>query len=175
MCEEEKVSLEDHASNIAKILSLKSLPEMMYGNEARNFVKKHFPKGYKESSSGAFLFDELPEIYRESGVVCVYDCSVGTLAHELCHAKQYEDNNKWLKMNLFNKRYRKCLYAFYPVEKEALEFAIKYLKDVNHHDYGNYKSEYCKTRIFWIVSSVTKTVVLFLFFYFLFVLFKNFF
>lgn len=80
---------------------------------------------------------------------------VGTLAHELMHAKQWQDNYFWARnekyLNLFYKfmYYSKVLYYYHPAESRAFKFALEYLKEEKLKEpqleqaYKDYRNKVC--------------------------------
>lgn len=117
---------EKHRLQIIKDLKLEKEPHFIYEEEAFEFAKKYAKINKK--TIGAFLHENLPEAYKETGVVCIFNYSVGTLAHELCHAKQYQQGNKWFKKGIFLKAVYYFRYYYYPTEIEAFTYAEMYLK-----------------------------------------------
>jgi hypothetical protein len=128
-------SFNKHKFHLIKSLKFKDKPTIFTGDKAFNYAKHHIPecKGKKREQipySGFFHYQNLPEKYTKTGVVCIFYNEVPALAHELRHAKQYQDQSWWLvnKDNLkWLKIYYKCGYRFYPSEIVAYFYAVKYL------------------------------------------------
>lgn len=126
--------LNEHKIRLIHKLDFEYGPVVLYGDEAFSFLKSHV-KDYNELTNkeifkkfgGYFLYEDLPEEYRKTGVVCIFNGEVGTLAHELRHAKQFQDRSKWLIRGIWLKRYYKWAYSFYPSEVQAYLFAANYL------------------------------------------------
>lgn len=127
--------LDSHKEKIIEDLDFEHEPIVIYGEDAIDFLRRYDPT-YQDKSNkqilssvrGFFLYENLPDEYMKTGVVCVFNGKIATLAHELCHAKQYQDNNKWMKRGKWLKIAYKLFYAFYPTEKEAFQYAHNYLK-----------------------------------------------
>src|SRR5690625_2991145 len=94
---EEDEYLKYHKNQIIEDLKITDKkPVVKYGEDAREFANKHKKRiKINKETSGVFLYEDLPEEYEETGVVCLLKYSIGSLAHELCHAKQFQENNKW--------------------------------------------------------------------------------
>lgn len=91
----------------------------MYRNKTDRMIYK--------KTGGYFHYDKLPEQLKKTGVVCVLNGKIGTLAHELRHAKQYQDNNRWMNRGKWFMRYYKWGYGLYPAETQAFLYATTYL------------------------------------------------
>ena len=111
-------------------LSDKKIPPIFCGETAEKFL---IDNNYKNKNSilkerGFFSFkeEEIPEIYKKTGVVLIFNYGIGTFAHELVHAKQYQT-----KPNLFDNESMKLhekIYIYHIAEREAFDYALKYLK-----------------------------------------------
>ncbi len=130
----DKCLLDYHENKIIEELKFKHKPVVYYGHKAYDFLRDNVPayknktnKRIRCSMGGCFLSD-LSDEYKETGVVCVFNGNIGTLAHELRHAKQYQDNSKWIKRGKWYNFLYKYAYGFYPSEREAFQFAVNYLK-----------------------------------------------
>ncbi|MFS0783502.1 hypothetical protein [Bacillus sp. 1P06AnD] len=136
--------LEQHKKLIVKELMLENVPPVLYKEEAVQFLKEHVDK-YKYSIpkglQGYFCYENIPDLFKETGVVCIIKGKnpIGTIAHELCHAKQYENHNAWLHMGPMKKALYYWGYYFYPAEIEANSYAGKYLKSVNRKLFIRFK------------------------------------
>ncbi|NUH84782.1 hypothetical protein HUN92_13740 [Bacillus firmus] len=131
----DKELLESHKNKIIKELKFKHEPIVLYGDEAFSFFRKSFPVYHNKSDKqilkrarGYFHHVNLSQDYVNTGVICIFNEHIGTLAHELCHAKQFQDNNKWMESRKWMKLFYKIGYAFYPTEREAFKYAENYLK-----------------------------------------------
>ncbi|WP_214483810.1 hypothetical protein [Bacillus sp. SM2101] len=126
-----------HKKAIIEDLKIKHEPFVLYGDKAVAFVKEHVPEFKNKSekkiykNNGIFLGKNLPKEYTSAGVVCVFNGEIGTLAHELCHAKQFQDNNKWIHCGKLLNLIKKIIYPYYSIEKEAFSYAVYYLKKSN--------------------------------------------
>jgi hypothetical protein len=127
--------LDSHKNKIIKELNFKHKPIVLFGDEALSFVSKYVSAYNNKSDKqilskigGCFLYEKLPQNYIYTGVVCILNGEIGTLAHELLHAKQYQDNNKWMQRGKWLKFVYKIGYGFYPTEREAFRYAATYLK-----------------------------------------------
>lgn len=162
-----KADLDKHKNKIIKELKLKHIPPVLFDEEAITFVKLNVPlfkhkndKNIKKRYSGYYHYENIHPTYATTGVVCIFNNQLGTLAHELWHAKQFQDNNKWLVsrnriMNLFYK----IAYIFYPAEREAFKYAISYLEENELYKLANtYKRKVFKG----ILKSIFCTLILLL-------------
>ncbi|MGE7843658.1 hypothetical protein ACQKNX_23115 [Lysinibacillus sp. NPDC093712] len=153
--------LDYHENKIIEELNFKHKPVVYYGHKACDFLRDNVPayknktnKRIRRSIGGCFLSD-LSEEYKETGVVCVFNGSIGTLAHELRHAKQYQDDSKWLKRGKWYNFLYKYGYGFYPSEREAFQFAAKYLKKAKlnklacFYNFRRLGAAISKTRFLW--------------------------
>ncbi len=127
--------LESHKNNIIKDLQFKHEPIVLYEDEAFTFFRENVPVYHNKSdkqilqrANGYFHHVNLSQDYANTGVVCIFNGQIGTLAHELCHAKQFQENNKWMGSKKWMKLLYKTGYAFYPTEREAFRYAENYLK-----------------------------------------------
>lgn len=131
--------IEKHKSRIVEDLGLKTVPPILYGDEAKRFVIANVA-GYKRKKlkdikqNGMFILGDGLQEENNTGVVCIFNSerSIDVLAHELCHAKQYQDGtlkqkNSWIADKVDFVMYR-LTYAFRHEEKEAFNFAESYLK-----------------------------------------------
>lgn len=153
-----KELLDLHKNKIIKELDITSKFKVYYGDEACNFFRKYEPDYQKKSNkqilrnlSGYFIYDKLPQNYKEEGVVgvvCVFNGKIGTLAHELRHAKQRQDNSKWMELVKWKKFYYKYAYALYPTEVGAFSYAAWYL----------IKSRFLKLFFFYLINILTAII-----------------
>jgi hypothetical protein len=158
----DKVLLDKHKRKIIKRLEFGHEPVVLYGDLAFDFIREYVP-GYHNKSDeqilcdagGYFIYRNLPKDCINTGVVCIFNGEIGTLAHELCHAKQYQDKSKWLHRGIWLKCYYKLGYAFYPTEREAFRFAITYLKETKQNKLAYfYIKKYRNTKIWTIALPV---------------------
>ncbi|MGE6375996.1 hypothetical protein [Peribacillus muralis] len=132
--------LDLHKYKIVNELQFQYEPIVLYGDEAFVLARKCVPAFYNKSdqqilsmADGYFLYENLAEDFSNTGVVCIFKGTIGTLAHELCHAKQFQDRNKWMENKKWLKVFYKLGYGFYPTEREAFGYAATYLKN-SHND-----------------------------------------
>ncbi|MEK5217784.1 hypothetical protein [Psychrobacillus sp. FSL H8-0487] len=123
--------LDLHKSEIIKKLQFKYVPVVLYGDEAFTFARENLPGYHKKSDKqmrgGYFHYEELPPKYYNTGVVLIFNGEIGTLAHELRHARQYQDKNRWMKRGKWLMFLYKTIYVFYPTEWDAFRYAATYL------------------------------------------------
>ncbi|MFF5994297.1 hypothetical protein AAGS61_06020 [Lysinibacillus sp. KU-BSD001] len=115
---------------IIEDLKIKIKPKIFYGTDAKDFIEEYGTRILGKNPNGAFLYQGIPDEYKNTGVVCIIKDSVATLAHELCHAKQYQDDTKWFNRGLYLKIFYFFRYYYYPTEIEAFTYAEMYLKKV---------------------------------------------
>lgn len=85
--------------------------------------------------------------YYEAGVsttsVFIFNKTIGTLAHELCHVSQFERGEALFKEN----NYYNLEGANHRLEKEADEFACNYLGKIGHNkEQEKYRKQIIKRR-----------------------------
>ena len=166
-------TLDLHKDIIIKDLQLKPEPIVFYGDKAVAYVRNNVPayknksdKVIKKGANGYFHYENLPKKYNETGVVCIFNEKIGTLAHELRHAKQFQNNNRWMKPFLGMKFFYKLLYPFYPPELEAFNYAKKYLKSSELEDELSYYKKHirkikCKKVFKWAFSVAALFAIIF--------------
>ena len=89
-------------------------------------------KAQAKKKRGMFLYLNKDGQVLENPLVCIVNVNKGTLAHELCHYKQFIKKDKdLLDVNyiLQNECYYTYLknYPYYSCEREAFNFALSYL------------------------------------------------
>lgn len=126
--------LDLHKDLIIKERGFKHPPIVHYGDDAFAYLRKNVLTYQNKSdkqilrlTGGFFNYEDLTKEEMKTGVVCILNGKIGTLAHELRHAKQYQDNSRWLKRGKLLKLYYKYAYGFYPSEVQAFQYAATYL------------------------------------------------
>lgn len=127
-------------------------PVLLIGKEAVKFVKNHYSNRGKKiftlPINGMFLYEGLDVNYLEdnnidkrcikNGVVCLFKKRKATLVHEMRHAYQLKNNPEYmfLESNEDLRKEYKAIYAYYPSEKDAFTYTIKYLKEESDKVYS---------------------------------------
>lgn len=164
--------LDSHKNKIIKELQFKHDPIVLYGDEAFSFFKENVPAYHNKSdkqilmrAGGYFHYVNLAQHCVHTGVVCIFNGNIGTLAHELCHAKQFQNKNKWMESRKWLKLFYKIGYAFYPIEREAFKYALNYLKSCELDELATcYKVHTRKVILKNIFQWYAATLILLLFF-----------
>ena len=145
-----------YEKDIRAALNLESVPKIIYADTKAASINKlinAYGNRGDLRAKGLFLHKKLPNQYKGKGLILIMEDSVATLAHELCHYKQWITNCHWLQRGPMKTLYYNTLYYFYPTEVEAFNFAERYVRESNlqleYHDYkrlrealksDNYKS-----------------------------------
>jgi hypothetical protein len=164
--------MDSHEKKIIKELKFTHKPIVLYGDEALSFIRINVPAFQKSSDkkiknrvNGYFHYENLPPKYVNTGVVCIFKEKISTLAHELCHAKQFQDDNKWLWLVSRNWRMKllyKLGYFFYPAEREAFKYALAYLEENEFYELANsYKRHILKVIVKTIIRLLCTTILLY--------------
>lgn len=136
---------EQHEDLIADFLGLRLKPQIYYGEKASEKIKeygKHL--GNPDKLNGAFLYKDIPALNQSTGIICITKPSIATLAHEMMHAKQFQDGSKWLDINGGYKKlfYKYGGYNLYPSEVSAYRAATKYCRSAKmYKEYRRYLKE----------------------------------
>ena len=88
--------------------------------------------------------------YKKSGEnlsVYVFSNSIGTLAHEMYHAKQFEREELFFEGSWFEKFKYKFLGANHKLEKQADKATLEYLKEESADEHKKYKKQIWVKRV----------------------------
>lgn len=108
-----------HFEKIKSKLELKLDFKVIIGEEARNIIVKY---GGSPNQNGAFIHKNI----NQKIVTVINTKRIGTLAHEMRHAWQYENKEKY-GFDFFNDSPTdKCLYYTSKKELDANQYAFKY-------------------------------------------------
>lgn len=145
--------LKEHLERIKLDLNLKHEPVVFFGQDAKEYIENNDNFSYlkkKKIKSCNGYFDNSKKInsaYKKTGVVCIFKPRLGTLAHELRHCYQYQNNNKWVYQNWWKKILCDFIYPFYPAERDAFKYALYYLIRTKTKLAIDYEKEIKKHRI----------------------------
>jgi len=117
------LKLNKHYTRIAKKLKLKAKPRLLLGDEASSYIKKH--KKDEKPQNGGYLF-------WTNTVAIINKKRIGTLAHEMRHAYQYEHRmRKGYEFSrdtkAINNRCDEIIYLASRKERDANWYALRYL------------------------------------------------
>lgn len=135
-----KLGINDTTNIILNICNLLKIDyyvvkeNIFFGDDAIIEILKNtnLSKSQVKKVNGMFLYLDKSGQLLKNPIVCIVNINKGTLAHELCHYKQFLEKDKnLLSVNyiLKNESYYKYIknYPYYSCEKEAFGFALNYL------------------------------------------------